>query len=88
MLNIGNRLECFFDQELLDMNATDAEVRLHQPVRREVSMVHDAEWEGDMSNYHCILNDDGLTVCTISGGDIVETRLLSVTRKVVTAYTG
>ena len=60
MLNIGNRLECFFDQELLDMNATDAEVRLHQPVRREVSMVHDAEWEGDMSNYHCILNDDGL----------------------------
>lgn len=60
MLNIGNRLECFFDQELLDMNATDAEVRLHQPVRGEVSMVHDAEWEGDMSNYHCILNDDGL----------------------------
>ena len=60
MLNIGNRLECFFDQELLDMNVTNAEVRLHQPVRCEVSMVHDAEWEGDMSNYHCILNDDGL----------------------------
>ena len=39
MLDIGNRLECFFDQELLDMNVTNAEVRLHQPVRREVSMV-------------------------------------------------
>lgn len=33
MLNIGNRLECFFDQELLDMDATNAEVRLHQPVQ-------------------------------------------------------
>ena len=65
MLNIGNRLECFFDQELLDMNATDAEVRLHQPVRREVSMVHDAEWEGDMSNYHCILPVRGKTILSL-----------------------
>ena len=28
---IGNRLECFFDQALLDMEATTAEIRLHPP---------------------------------------------------------
>ncbi len=60
MLDIGNRLECFFDQELLDTNMTDTEVRLHQPVWREVSIVHDAEWEGDMSNFHVILKDDDI----------------------------
>lgn len=57
---IGNRLECFFDQALLDMEATTAEIRLHPPVRRGSVMTHDAAWEGDMSDYHVILKDGDL----------------------------
>ena len=58
MFSIADRLECFFDQQLLDMNATTAEIRLHAPRRREHLMTFDAPWEGDMSNYFIILHDD------------------------------
>ena len=38
MINIKDRLECFFDGRLIDRNNTTAEYRLHQPVR--LSLIH------------------------------------------------
>jgi hypothetical protein len=47
MLTIGNRRELFIDDALL-ARCTGAELRLHQPVMREVGMVFDRPWEGNM----------------------------------------
>lgn len=60
MLSIGSRRECFFDEYLIDTGLTTAEFRLHEPVRRERVLVHDAPWEGDGCDFHNILKDDDL----------------------------
>lgn len=54
---IGTRREFFWDDTLVDTAQTTATFRLHPPQRREVVMVHDAPWEGDGCNYHCIVKD-------------------------------
>lgn len=56
-INISNRLECFFTGRLVDTEKTTAEYRMHEPVRRETVMVHDAPWEGSVSCYHVIIPD-------------------------------
>ena len=60
MLSIGTRRECFFDEYLINTELTSAEFRVHEPIRRECVLVHDAPWEGDGCNYHNIVKDDGL----------------------------
>lgn len=60
MLSIGSRRECFFDEYLIDTERTTAEFRLHEPVRRECVLVHDAPWEGDGCDYHNIVKDGDL----------------------------
>ena len=52
MIDISNRLECFFDDTLIDVEKTTAEFLLHSPERREIVMEHNEPWEGDGSNYH------------------------------------
>ncbi len=59
MISISNRRECFFDDYLIDIDRTTAEFRLHEPVRRECVMVHDAPWEGDGCDFHNIVKEDG-----------------------------
>ena len=34
-------------------------MRLHQPVRREAVLVHDAPWEGNVCGYHTVLKYNG-----------------------------
>jgi len=59
MISIGNRRECFFDDYLINTDKTTAEFRLHEPVRRECVLLHDAPWEGDGSDFHNIVKEDG-----------------------------
>ena len=56
-MNIKNRRECFFDDALIDTSKTTAEFLLHNPVRKEVVMVFDKEWEGDGSSADCLVFD-------------------------------
>ena len=35
-----------------------AALELHRPEQREVSMVYDAPWEGNVCCYHTVLRDD------------------------------
>jgi len=60
MISLGHRRECFFDDYLIDTDKTTAEFRLHEPVRRECVLVHDAPWEGDGCDFHNILKDGDL----------------------------
>ncbi|MBQ2749024.1 MAG: hypothetical protein IJF34_04490 [Clostridia bacterium] len=60
MLNIGNRLECFFDDYLVNRDKTTAEFRIHAPRRWECVLHHDAPWEGDGCDYHNFFYDDGV----------------------------
>ncbi len=58
IISIGNRRECFFDEFLLDKGLSSAELRLHQPVRREPVLIHDAPWEGSSCDYHNLFFDE------------------------------
>lgn len=55
-IDIGSRRELFVDGHLIEKLA-GAERRMHHPVPREVSVVHDAPWEGAGSGYHSVIKD-------------------------------
>ena len=57
---IGGRREVFWDDHLIDTTRTTATLRLHAPQPKEVVIDHDAPWEGDGCDYHCIVADDDL----------------------------
>ncbi len=59
MISISNRRECFFDEYLIDTDKNTAEFKLHEPIRRECALVHDAPWEGDGCDFHNIVKEDG-----------------------------
>ena len=59
MLDIGSRRELFVDGFLVQELKGKAQLRLQQPVPREVVMVHDAAWEGSATAYHNIFQDGG-----------------------------
>lgn len=56
-LDIQNRRELFVDDFLIE-KLDGAERRLHRPTPREVAIVHDAPWEGNVSYYHTIFRDE------------------------------
>ncbi len=60
MLDIKKRREFFWDDTMIDNPKTDARPKLHEPVKREIVLVHDAPWEGDGCDYHNFIYDDGL----------------------------
>ena len=45
--NIGNRLELFVDDWLIESLSGSAEQRLHEPTPRNVAIRTDAPWEGN-----------------------------------------
>ena len=53
---IGSKLELLIDDYLID-RMRDVSFVLHQPVPREVSIVHDAAWEGGACAYHSVFRD-------------------------------
>lgn len=58
MINIGKRRECFFDTYLINEEETTASLRLHSPIKREIVINHNEEWEGDGCDFHSIFFDD------------------------------
>ena len=55
-IDIGSQRELFVDGYLIE-KLVRAERRMHHPVPREVSVVHDAPWEGAGSGYHSVIKD-------------------------------
>ena len=56
-IDIGSRLELMADDYLIDTISGNLELELHEPVPREVAIVHDAPWEGNTSGYHAVFKD-------------------------------
>ena len=59
-IDVGSRRELFVDGFLVDSLAGGARLRLHEPVPREISIVHDAPWEGSGCGYHTVFKDRDL----------------------------
>ena len=58
VVDIGDRLELFVDEYLIDRMIGGAGLHLNKPVPREVSLVTDAPWEGNMCGYVTVFRDD------------------------------
>lgn len=56
-VEIGDRLELFVDDYLVDDLTGDAERRLHHPVPREVVLTLDQPWEGQTCAYFVVFRD-------------------------------
>jgi hypothetical protein len=56
-IDVGSRRELLVDDYLIESLAGKAALRLHQPVPREVAIVHDEPWEGNISYYHTVFRD-------------------------------
>ena len=56
--DIGNRRELFVDSHLVERLTGGAGRVLHRPQPREVAIVHDAAWEGNVCFYHTVFRDD------------------------------
>lgn len=59
-VDIGSRRELFVDDALIDHLAGRAELRLHHPQPREISLVHDQPWEGPGSGFHSVFKDGAI----------------------------
>jgi len=58
-VRIGSRLELFVDDFLID-KMEGAELALGKPTPREVAVVHDKPWEGNVCCYHTVFQDGDL----------------------------
>lgn len=59
-INIKDRREFFWDETMIDTSKTTAKPKIHEFVRRESVLTHDAPWEGDGCDYHNLIYDKGL----------------------------
>ncbi len=59
VINVGSRLELFVDSFLIDELKGGA-LKMHEPVKREIVLVHDEPWEGSGSGYHSIFKDGNI----------------------------
>lgn len=57
---IGSRLEPLIDDHLIEKLAGGVALTLHEPVRREVAIVHNEPWEGNVSTGHTVFRDGEL----------------------------
>lgn len=58
-IEIGTRLEVFFDDFLIDETKGSARQRLHHPQPHNVIMQLDAPWDGDSAAYPSVIEDGG-----------------------------
>jgi hypothetical protein len=56
-ISIKSRLELFVDDFLIDRMTPPAELRLHNPERRDVAIVTDKPWEGNGCTYWTLFKD-------------------------------
>ncbi len=84
-IDIGHRLEPFFDDYLINHLDGDAGLHMHRPKPREVVLVTGEPWEGNTSAYYTIFEDDGLYRMYYRGAHwITETR--KAAHREVTCY--
>jgi len=55
-IDIGSRRELFVDDYLID-KIDRAKLTLHKPTPREVAIVHDKPWEGNVCFYHTVFQN-------------------------------
>ena len=55
-IDIGTRRELFIDDYMID-SMKNVELKMHEPVRREVSMTFDKPWEGSGCGYFTVMPD-------------------------------
>lgn len=60
VIEIGSRRELFVDNALIEQLRGQTSQRLHHPQPQEISLEHDAPWEGTGSGYHSIFRDGDL----------------------------
>lgn len=56
---LGSRRELFVDNSLIE-SLQGGSLRLHHPTPREIAIVHDQPWEGNVSYYHTVFRDGDL----------------------------
>ncbi len=56
-VDAGSRLQVLWDDHVVDVEKTTAQRVLHHPEFVGAVMTHDKPWEGDGSDYHCIVPD-------------------------------
>ncbi len=74
--HIGSRRELLTDNALID-RMDGVELTLHRPVPRDVAIVHDRPWEGNVCFYHTVIRDDDVFRMYYRGAhydDVDETR--------------
>lgn len=59
MIEIGNRLEVFFDDYIVNAEKSTAKTKLHEPIRRGAAITFDAAWEGNACGYPNIILAEG-----------------------------
>ncbi len=59
-IDIGNRLELFIDNHLIEKIAGDVTQEMLKPEPREVIIVTDSPWEGNTSGYYTLFQDGEL----------------------------
>ncbi|HOW73513.1 MAG TPA: hypothetical protein PKY77_23170 [Phycisphaerae bacterium] len=55
-LRVGSRLELFVDDARIE-SMNRASLKLHSPPPRELAIVHDHPWEGNVCAYHTVFQD-------------------------------
>jgi hypothetical protein len=56
-IDLGSRLEPLVDRFLIQSLKGKARLQLHKPQRREVVLVHDVPWEGNLTAHHTLFRD-------------------------------
>ena len=69
MIDIGNRLELFVDDFLIE-RMEGVSRQLHRPTPREVALVRDIPWEGNSSGYNTVFRDGDLYRLYYRGSDV------------------
>ncbi|MGI9457723.1 MAG: hypothetical protein ACR2NU_14250, partial [Aeoliella sp.] len=70
-IDIGGQREVFVDDYLIE-RVDGVELRLQQPIPREVVIVHDEPWEGNICAYHTVIQDDDTYRMYYRGGHYDE----------------
>lgn len=57
VLDIGSNRELFVDDFLIEKLSGKATRKMHQPIPKDIAIVHDELWEGSGSGYHSVFKD-------------------------------